>query len=147
MVFLDRRFIKTRRPSGKLDWKKLGPFKIIKRINPVAYKLQLPQTMSRLHNVFHISLLHPVKNTYPRSVQARPPPVILDRENEYYEVEDILDGKKIGNKWKFLVSWKGYPPESNSWEPEDNLLNCEDLIKEFKSRFAPNEDPHLGRRL
>ena len=136
MVFLDRRFIKTRRPSIKLDWKKLGPFKIVKKINAVSYRLQLPQTMSKLHDVFHVSLLHPVKNTYPRPAQAQPPPVILDRQDEYFEVEDILDGKCKKGKWKFLVSWKGYSTKDNSWEPEENILNCDHLIKDFKTRYA-----------
>jgi hypothetical protein len=137
MVFLDRRFIKTRRPSIKLDWKKLGPFKIVKKINPVSYCLQLPHSMSRLHDVFHISLLHPVKDTYSRPVQAQPPPVILDWTDDYYEVEDILDGKHEKGKWKFFVSWKGYSAKDNSWEPEENILNCDHLIRDFKARYKP----------
>ena len=136
MVFLDRCHIKTSRPSLKLDWKKLGPFQIIQKINPVAYRLQLPHSMKRLHNVFHISLLHPVKKTYSRPAQADPPPVILDRTDNYYEVEDILDGKQIKGKWQFLVSWKGYSAKENSWEPEENILNCTNLIEDFKKRFG-----------
>ena len=92
--------------------------------------------MRQLHNVFHVSLLHPVKNTYPRSVQPQPPPVILDREHEFFEVEDILDGKCKNGKWEFLVSWKGYSARDNSWEPEENILNCEHLIQDFKTRYA-----------
>jgi Chromo (CHRromatin Organisation MOdifier) domain len=136
MVFLDRRFIKTQRPSIKLDWKKLGPFKIIKKINDVAYQLQLPYSMRQLHSVFHVLLLHPAKSTFPRSVQSQPPPVILDCEHEFFEVEDILDGKRKNGKWKFLVLWKGYSASDNSWEPEENILNCEHLIQDFKNRYA-----------
>ena len=58
LVFLDRRHIKTQRPCLKLDHKKLGPFKVKRRINPVAYELSLPSTM-RIHPVFHVSLLEP----------------------------------------------------------------------------------------
>ena len=136
MVFLDRRHIKTLRPSIKLDWKKLGPFQIIQKINPVAYRLQLPHSMKRLHNVFHILLLHPVKNTYSRPTEAKPPPVILDRNNDYYEVDDILDGKRTRGHWQFLVLWKGYSAKENSWEPEENIVNCDHLIQEFKQRFG-----------
>ncbi|GJV12650.1 hypothetical protein Tco_1354191 [Tanacetum coccineum] len=39
---------------GKLNPRYIGPFRIIERIGPVAYRLELPQELSRLHNVFHI---------------------------------------------------------------------------------------------
>ncbi|GJV43717.1 putative reverse transcriptase domain-containing protein [Tanacetum coccineum] len=38
---------------GKLNPRYIGPFRIIKRIAPVAYRLELPQELSRVHNVFH----------------------------------------------------------------------------------------------
>ena len=95
-VYLNRKNIKTTRPCSKLDWKKIGPFQIIKKINPVAYKLKLPLTMSRLHNVFHISLLsaHKTMDSAERK-RYMPPPIHLDDSGEFYEVEDILDIKKI----------------------------------------------------
>ncbi|GJU98913.1 putative reverse transcriptase domain-containing protein [Tanacetum coccineum] len=39
---------------GKLNPRYIGPFRIIERISPVAYRLELPQELSRVHNVFHI---------------------------------------------------------------------------------------------
>ncbi|GJZ58886.1 hypothetical protein Tco_0614702 [Tanacetum coccineum] len=39
---------------GKLNPRYIGPFRIIERISPVAYRLDLPQELSRVHNVFHI---------------------------------------------------------------------------------------------
>ncbi|GJV68803.1 putative reverse transcriptase domain-containing protein [Tanacetum coccineum] len=39
---------------GKLNPHYIGPFRIIKRIGPVAYHLELPQELSRVHNVFHV---------------------------------------------------------------------------------------------
>ncbi|GJV98528.1 hypothetical protein Tco_1553780 [Tanacetum coccineum] len=39
---------------GKLNPRYIGPFIIIERIGPVAYRLDLPQELSRVHNVFHI---------------------------------------------------------------------------------------------
>ena len=51
--------IKTTRLCHKLDWKKLGPFSIIKKINSVTYRLKLHNSMQRIHNVFHVSLLLP----------------------------------------------------------------------------------------
>ncbi|GJT78661.1 reverse transcriptase domain-containing protein [Tanacetum coccineum] len=39
---------------GKLNPRYIGPFRIIERIGPVAYRLDLPQELNRVHNVFHI---------------------------------------------------------------------------------------------
>ena len=43
-VYLLRKHIKTKRPSTKLDFKKLGPYEILERIGPVNFRLQLPST-------------------------------------------------------------------------------------------------------
>ncbi|GKE38713.1 putative reverse transcriptase domain-containing protein [Tanacetum coccineum] len=41
----------------KLNPRYVGPFKVIKRVGTVAYKLELPQQLSRVHNTFHVSNL------------------------------------------------------------------------------------------
>src|SRR5436190_16800414 len=55
-VYLLQQNIKTKRPSDKLDFKRLGLFKIKKVIGRLDYKLELPRG-SRLHLVFYILLL------------------------------------------------------------------------------------------
>ncbi|GJV91082.1 putative reverse transcriptase domain-containing protein [Tanacetum coccineum] len=42
---------------GKLNLRYIGPFRILKRIGPVAYKLELPEELSSIHNNFHVSNL------------------------------------------------------------------------------------------
>ncbi|GKD49492.1 putative reverse transcriptase domain-containing protein [Tanacetum coccineum] len=42
---------------GKLNPRYVGPFKVLERIGSVAYKLELPQELSRVHNTFHLSNL------------------------------------------------------------------------------------------
>ena len=46
----------------KLSPKYYGPFKITEQISPMAYQLLLPDTM-KIHNVFHVDLLMPYKET------------------------------------------------------------------------------------
>ena len=42
---------------GKLNPRYIGPFEIVERIGPVAYRLDLLEELSRVYNVFHISML------------------------------------------------------------------------------------------
>ena len=61
-VWLLRWNLKTHRPSDKLDYQRLGSFSIIKQVNEVAYRLELPPSM-KIHPVFHVSLLEPYKDS------------------------------------------------------------------------------------
>ena len=120
MVYLIRRNIKTRRPSNKLDFKKLGPFKIKTKVSDPNYRLELPKTM-RIHPVFHASLLEPA----PRNAKPDTTAEIEDEEPEY-EVESILDSRSAGNNIEYLIKWKEYPHEENTWEPKGHLVNCQE---------------------
>jgi hypothetical protein len=55
-VWLLCRNLKTNCPCDKLDFHCLGPFSIVKKINDVAFRLELPPSM-KIHLVFHVSLL------------------------------------------------------------------------------------------
>ena len=80
MVWFIPRNFKTMRPSKKLDYKKMGPFKIIKKVGTSSYKLDLPASM-RIHNTFHISLLEPYEdNKFPSQIQIPPPSIEIDGE-------------------------------------------------------------------
>src|SRR5215216_492461 len=48
-------------PTKKLQHQFLGPYNITQKVSPVAYKLDLPDSL-QIHLVFHVSLLHPYKN-------------------------------------------------------------------------------------
>ncbi|CEJ00559.1 Putative Chromodomain Y-like protein 2 Short=CDY-like 2 [Rhizopus microsporus] len=54
-----------------------------------------------------------------------------DDETNYYEVEAILDKREFSTGVaEYLIKWKGYSEEHNTWEPEDNL-NCPDILTAF----------------
>src|SRR5271156_4322274 len=60
LVWLSRRHIKSKRPSQKLDFKRLGPFKILEIVDEskLAFRLELPSRV-RIHPIFHAFLLEP----------------------------------------------------------------------------------------
>jgi hypothetical protein len=68
-VWLLRQNIATTRPLTKLDFKSLGPFRVDLPMGNNVYKLILPKDLSRLHPVFHASLLLPYVD--PRSFPGR----------------------------------------------------------------------------
>jgi len=109
-VLLLPRNIGTTRPCKKLDYKKIGPFKILAMIGESAYKLDLPPSM-RIHNTFHISLLEPYHDDKFSSQRAQPPPPIIIEGEPVYELEQIIDSRLHYGKLQFRAKWSCYPPE------------------------------------
>jgi len=132
-VYLLRRNIETKRPSNKLDHRKLGPFKIDKVIGTVNYRLKLPDTMN-IHPVFHISLLEPAPPGAPNAPFTEIEPV---NPNAIYDVETILDCKYVRNKVKYLIKWLDYPHSENTWEFKGDL-SCPEKLRAFHLKY-----PHL----
>jgi hypothetical protein len=134
MVWLDARNLPVNVPTRKLAPRRYGPFKVIQKVSPVAYRLKLPNTM-KIHNVFHIDLLVPYMETeaYGESF-PQPPPEIVEGEEEY-EVEEIIADRQTGRKRKkqYLVKWKGYPMSENSWVDEKDL-HAPTLLQEYLSK-------------
>lgn len=50
-------------------------------------------------------------------------------------MEAILDCRRRHNQTQYLIKWKGYGPEDNSWEPESNL-HARELLQAFKDSHA-----------
>ncbi|XP_058934008.1 chromodomain Y-like protein isoform X1 [Kogia breviceps] len=59
---------------------------------------------------------------------------------ELYEVERIVDKRRNKKgKTEYLVRWKGYDSEDDTWEPEQHLVNCEEYILDFNRRRAEKQ--------
>ena len=94
---------------SKLNSQYIGPFRILERIRPVAYRLELPQDLERIHNVFHVSMLRKYIANLSYVLEA---PLVELKEDLSIEVQlmGIIDQKlkELRNKVISMVKvlWK-----------------------------------------
>jgi hypothetical protein len=143
LVYLEATNLKSKRPSKKLDDRRFGPFKVLKKVGERAYKLDLPRTWKRIHPVFHTTLLRPYKLPTSSLQQPPPPPPPIDLGGTpEYEVEEVLDSHERRGKKEFLVKWRGQPREESTWELEQNLKNEFGMNEAFQ-KFLTRDREHL----
>ncbi len=133
-VWLEGCHLRTNQPTTKLAPKRHGPFPIVQVMSPVNYRLKLPTQWS-IHDVFHIDLLTPYRETNLHgSNYSRPAPDLVDNREEY-EVEKILDSQQFsrGRKKQYLIKWKGYPDSDNEWVDKRDV-HAPEAIREFENR-------------
>ena len=90
----------------KLSLRFIGPYEILKRIGPVAYRLALPPELSQIHNVFHVSMLRRYRSDHSHVIEKQP---LELRENLSYEEEPVgiltKDERVLRNKVILLVKF------------------------------------------
>jgi len=141
-VWLEGKNIKRPYDSPKLSPKQYGPFRVVAKISPVAYKLQIPATW-QVHDVFHTSLLTPYKETVEHGKNfLEPPPNVIEGEEEW-EVEQVLSKRHFGQgkRLQYLVGWKGYSLAHNQWVNKEDMA-ADDLVRIFKREVGKT----LGQR-
>jgi len=83
---------------GKLSQKFIGPYEILDRVGEVAYRLALPPSLDKVHNVFHVSQLRKYVSD-PRHI-LEPEHIEIDEQLSYEEVpKEILDRKVRKPEW------------------------------------------------
>ncbi|CAN6723572.1 unnamed protein product [Malus baccata var. baccata] len=108
--------------KGKLSPRYIGPYEITERVGEIAYRLELPPELSKVHNVFHVLMLrHYVSNP---SHVIPPQPLEINPDLTYDEEPvTILDWKDkvLRNNTVSLVKvlWRNHSVEEATWETED----------------------------
>ncbi|KJZ69178.1 hypothetical protein HIM_11431 [Hirsutella minnesotensis 3608] len=143
-VWLRLRNIRSDRPCKKLDWLS-AKYTVLETIGSHACKLDTPPG---IHNAFHVSLLRlAADDPLPSQMSDdHRPPAILTDDGELWEVEEILDEKKVGREWKVLVKWVGWI--GPTWELVRYVADTIAFAKYEKThgKVGSRRPPTKGRR-
>lgn len=135
--------------KGKLSPKFIGPYEILARVGKVAYRLDLPNNLERVHNVFHVSQLR--RYVPDESHVLEPENVEIDETLSYEEKPvQILDRKVRSTRNKDIrivkVLWRNQNTEEATWEAEDAMrLKYPELFQEVRELRGRNFSFKGGR--
>ncbi|KAL0556992.1 hypothetical protein IC582_005510 [Cucumis melo] len=109
---------------GKLSPRFVGPFEILERIGPIAYRLALTPSLSAVHDVFHVSMLRKYVPDPSHLVDYEP--LEIDENLSYTEqpVEVLArEVKMLRNREIPLVKvlWRNHRVEEATWERKDDM--------------------------
>ncbi|GJX10467.1 hypothetical protein Tco_0200326 [Tanacetum coccineum] len=109
---------------GKLNPRYVGPFKVLERVGSVAYKLELPQELSKVHNTFHVSNLKKCYSDEPLAVLLEG----LHVDDKLHFVEELIDimdreVKQLKQSRILIVKvrWDSRRGPEFTWEREDQF--------------------------
>ncbi|GJV29585.1 hypothetical protein Tco_1386033 [Tanacetum coccineum] len=136
--------------QGKLSPRYVGPFKIIERIGPVAYRLELPEKLCGIHNMFYVSNLK--KCLADENLVIPLKEIQLDEKLHFIEKPvEIMDRevKRINQRRNPIVKvcWNSRRGPEFTWEMEDFFMKkYPHLFPSKKRRQGDNRAPRRGSR-
>jgi hypothetical protein len=132
-------------PRSLLSPRWMGPFTVLACTAPNTYRLDIPAAW-RVFPEFNVERLRPYLRR-PDSLggdAGPPPPVIGADGGPEHEVRELLRLKMRYGRPYVLVRWAGRDASGDTWEPLDNLTNCEEAISAFEratGRTLPRPPP------
>lgn len=144
-VWLSAKDLPLQVECRKLAPQFVGPFEVERMVNPTAVRLRLPASM-RVHPTFHVSRVRPVVESDLSPPAEDPPPVRIVDGAPAYTVRSILDVRRKGRGYQYLVDLEGYGPKERSWIPRRHILD-KDLLRSFYLRHPdkPGRTPGGAR--
>ncbi|KAI7936611.1 hypothetical protein MJO28_015510 [Puccinia striiformis f. sp. tritici] len=121
LVMLTRKFIQTRRPNSKLDYRHLGPFAVIKMVGERAVHLDITEHYPLLHPVFNVALLIPYKDPSSNAHRTSDPNVPPNHSSSIDQIDwnffgEVLDyrSRRKGSD-EYLIQWAHATPAQDRW--------------------------------
>ena len=110
--------------KGKYGPRFVRPFKVLERVGTLAYKVALPPSLSKIHNVFHVSTLR--KYIYDPSHVVELEPIQISKDLTYEEVPiqimDVMDKVLCHVVVKLVkIQWSNHSIREATWELEEEM--------------------------
>ena len=121
------------RLARKLVDRYVGLYTIKEVVSTNAVKLRLPTSM-RIHLVVNVSRIVRYKEQVEGQKKEEGKPIEIEGVEEW-EIEKILNKRKIRGVDKYLVRWKGFTAEHDTWERKEDLGNVREALEEFEGRM------------
>jgi Chromo (CHRromatin Organisation MOdifier) domain len=114
-----------------------GPFRInVTHPSTSSYTLDMGR-MTTIYPTFHtseIKLYHANDPLlFPTHELLKPGPILTTDGFAEHQIDRILDSRKHGQGWQFLVRWVGYRPEDDEWLQGQDLEDCEVLDRWYEA--------------
>jgi hypothetical protein len=110
--------------KGKLARRYIGPFPILEKCGTVAYKLDLPPSLTGIHDIFHVLPLRKCLKAHVDVVLPEVTPIETDLSYPEHPTK-ILDQKDRVTRRKmvkfFKIQWSNHSEEEATWESKDFL--------------------------
>jgi hypothetical protein len=111
--------------KGKLAPRYVGPYQILARRGEVAYQLSLPENLSAVHDVFHVSQLKkclraPEEQLPVEGLEVQEDLTYIEKLAQILETADRVTRRKTIRMYK--VRWSHHSEEEATWEREDDLM-------------------------
>ena len=123
--------------KGKLAPRYIGPYPIVEKHSAVAYRLQLPESLARVHNVFHVSQLKKCLKPPIDVVISDTDQLEEDLSYPEYPVRIIDQSDRVTRNRTitfYKVQWSNHTEEEATWEQEDFLeKNFPEFLASHKS--------------
>ncbi|WVZ75273.1 LOW QUALITY PROTEIN: hypothetical protein U9M48_023345 [Paspalum notatum var. saurae] len=124
--------------KGKLAPRYIGPYKIEERIGKVAYRLQLSESMSDIHNVFHVSQLKKCLKEPARQVELDTLELQPDLRYKEVPIKILVTGVKKTPRSAIKICrvlWSRHGEEESTWQREDALREEHPHLFEARSNL------------
>lgn len=131
--------------NRKFDKQRIGPVKVVKKIEKLAYKLNISDSW-KIHSVVFVTHTESTPqddDSYDREL-AEPESVLTEGDDTFdiYEVKKILvkrviffdRGRNRKSRDEFRIKWLGWGDHHNVWMTREELAGSRDLLEEFENR-------------
>ena len=140
----DLKYQMVGRRTEKLTERFVGPYKVKVIISTNTIELELPNSI-KIHPVVNVSRVWKYTSQVEGQRKEKPQPVVIEGEKEW-EVEEIINKRWVRGREKYLVWWKEYTAEEDTWENKENLKNAMEAVDEFERKYSREEEEEARRQ-